>query len=499
MSVLRSQKAPAQSAAFELHLVGVNHLTAPVAVREALSYSELEAARWVALAVERNAVDLPGYSIREAAVLSTCNRTECYLVLASSAPGDAHGRGGSRLEARLARLLCGTRPDLQQEHHGAFYFREGEPAARHLLRVAAGLDSMVQGEAQILGQVHRAEEVAREAGGIGPILDRLFASAFRAGKRSRSETEIGRGAVSVASAAVELAVKVVGSLEKRKVLVLGAGETGRLVAQHLAHACPAELWIVNRTLSRAQTLAAEVGGTAAGLDDLARAMEQTDVVVAATQAESPLVTRSMVQSVMRRRRHSTVFIDISVPRNIEQAVHELDGAFVYDMDALQKIVRDNTLRREAEVPRVEAILAEETEQFLRWLNSLSAGPVIALLRDHFEEIRREEVQRHGRALGPKEMESVERITKAVMNKFLHGPTIELRRGETSDPHALDLVLRLFGLDQAAGANPGDVARAPGDLARAEGEEGADLSHTQTGAGTPERPSEALSRKDAESS
>jgi glutamyl-tRNA reductase len=442
---------------FEIHLVGINHQTAPTAVREALAYSEAEAARWVELAVEKDAVDLGGPRLTEAALLCTCNRTEAYVVL--SPPADSSRR--EDLERKLARLLCESRATVLEGETGLLYHSTGPDAARHLFRVAAGIDSMVQGEAQILGQVHGAHQLAREAGGVGPVLDRLFNTAFRAGKRSRHETEIGQGAVSVASAAVELAVKIVGSLEKRTCLVIGAGETGRLVAQHLAAQKPQHLRIANRTPEKAHDLAREVGGEGLGLDDIGGAIAQADLVVVATFAPQPLITRPMVQAARRHHSRSTVLIDISVPRNVDPAVHELDGAFVYDMDALNKIVRENMARRTAEVPKVEAILAEETEQFSRWIGSLAAGPLIAQLRDRFESLRQEEVRRHSGRLQPHEVEAVERATRGLLNKLLHGPTVHLRNGGGHDPETLELIRKIFQLDRATESRlPGALPAAP---------------------------------------
>jgi glutamyl-tRNA reductase len=429
--------------AFELRLVGLNHRTASTGIREALSYTEAEVIGWVGLAVEEGAIDLAGSQIREAALLSTCNRTEAYLVLTPPPPQDRT----SELERMLTGLLCGGRSALAAQHAEAFYIRTGAEAVRHLYRVASGLDSMVQGEAQILGQVHRSHEMAREAQGLGPLLDRLFTSAFHMGKRARSETDIGRGAISVASAAVELAVKVVGSLNRRTVVVVGAGETGRLVAQHLAEEKPHELWIANRTLERAEELAREVNGRAISLEALASTMAGADLVVSATFAPEPIITRAMVQETARHRRRSLVFIDVSVPRNVEPSVHELEGAFVYDMDALQKVVNENLARRGEEIPRVEAILEEEIGQFNRWIGSLSAGPLIAQLRARFEDVRQEEVRRHARGLKAHEIEAVERATRGLLNKLLHGPTVHLRNGGRDDPASYDLIRRMFRLEE----------------------------------------------------
>ncbi len=428
----------ADGPSFEVRAIGLSHRTAPVGIREALAYSEPDAVRWVELAVEEGAVDLGGARIREAALLSTCNRTEAYLVLGGNRGGPAG------LDSRLARMLCNGRIDPEC---GAFYHYRDREAALHLARVATGLDSMIQGEAQILGQVHRAHELAREADGVGPILDRLFMTAFRGAKRARSESGIGRGAVSVASAAVELAVKVVGPLGKKTALVVGAGETGRLVAQHLSSESPHELWITNRTPERGRALAAEVGGHFLELPHLPELLQRADVVVVAASAPQPLITRASAHEAIRRRRHSTIFIDISVPRNVEPSVNELDNAFVYDVDALQEVVRENLARRAGEIPRVELILDEEIRQFSRWLGSLGAGPLIAQLREHFEQVRRDEVRRHSRGLGADQAEVLERVTRGILNKFLHGPTVHLRNGGASDPESIEAVRRIFQLER----------------------------------------------------
>jgi len=456
-----SPKRGCEGPPIEIRLVGLNHETAPTAIRESLAYPEREASHWVRLAAEKGAIDLGGPVIREAALLSTCNRTEAYLVLACppAMPAEAD------LRRRLARLLCGARTEPLADQERILYQRQGAEAARHLFRVAAGLDSMVQGEPQILGQVHQAHVLAREAEGIGPVLDRLFTTAFRAGKHARTETAIGRGTVSVAGAAVELGVKVVGALSRRTVAVVGAGETGRLAARHLAAEEPHDLILVNRTLSRAEALAAEVNGRAAPLEALPQVLSRADLVVVAASAPRPLITRAMVQAAARHRSRSLVFMDVSVPRNVEPSVHELDGAFVYDLDALQQIVRDTFLRRREEAPKVEAILEEELHGFCRWLHSVAAGPLIAELRAHYERIRQEEVERHAKQLSPQEREAVDRATRGLLNKLLHGPTVLLRNGGSGEVEALELIRRIFQLDAAGPAAGAREAAGEDDRAK----------------------------------
>lgn len=447
----------------DLRLVGLNHLTASTAVREAITYSERAAGHWIRLAVERDAIDLGGPRVLEAALLCTCNRTEAYIVISTppaSTPED-------ELQARLARLLAGPQYAEIARQPDLLYQRHGREAVRHLLRVASGIDSMIQGEQQILGQVHQAHERAREAGGVGPVLDRLFTTAFHAGKRARSETAIGRGTVSVAGAAVELGIKVAGPLARHRVAVLGAGETGRLVAQHLAGERPLELVVVNRGLERAEALARETGGTALSLEGLPDLLQRVDLLVVAAGAPQPIVTPALVKAAQRHRSRSLVLVDISVPRNVDPAIDRLDGVYLFDLDALDEIVRDNLRRREDEVPKVEQLVDQELDRFCAWFRSLAAGPLISALRARFERIRHEEVQRHARHLNDREREAVERATRGLLNKLLHGPTVHLRNGGARDLEGLETIRRMFQLESGAEAEdpPDETAERPGSAAK----------------------------------
>lgn len=429
----------------ELYFVGTSHRLAPIEIRERIAYDEDKAYRWIESL--RGAPDpmltQAGVEVQEAALISTCNRTEAYFVLGGNVPNEALDQD---LRHALLRRLLGAHNALLDEHPSIFERRRGSDVPRWLFRVATGVESLVMGEAQILGQVNRAHELARNAGGVGPILERLFQSALHCGKRAHTETEIGRGSVSVASAACELAVKVVGSLRKRSALILGAGETAELTAKHLFDEHPDELWIANRTLAHAEAVCARVGGKPVSLDRLPELLTRVDVVLCATASPEPLVTRVMVQTAVRRRPRPLVFIDIAIPRDVDPAVHTLDNAFVYDMDALDKVVRENLARREREIPRVLTISEDELQHFNRWLTSRASGTLIVELRERCEELRRTEVERGARKRSAEEREVLDRVTRGLLNKLLHGPTSMLRNGAGADPETAALIRRLFQLD-----------------------------------------------------
>lgn len=402
----------------ELTLLGVTHRTEGVERREGLAFGPDDVRR----ALEGRGPDLP-----EALILSTCNRVELY----------AFGREPARTEQRLRELVreargldVGDRPLVA---HG------GE-ATRHLLRVSAGLDSMVLGEVQIQGQVKAAWELARAAGACGPGLDRLLAAAVHAGKRARAETAIGTGAVSVASAAVTLATRIFGQLEGRTVLVIGAGETGRLAAQHLAERRPRELRIANRSPERAARLAEQVCGKPIEWTELEKALAETDVAVSATAAPEPVLTAQMVTAAMAGRRdRPLVLIDVAVPRDVDPRAAEGENVFLYPIDALQGVVDRSLARRREEVPKVETIIEEEAERYHEWLRGRDATPVVRELREHFEKVRAAELERSLKHFPEGERQRVERLTRALVNKLLHLPTTRLK---DVDPDTGDGVDRL---------------------------------------------------------
>jgi glutamyl-tRNA reductase len=416
----------------EILVCGVDHRTAPLELRETLAFSPEEAR--AALAGLRGDGVLP-----EIALLSTCNRTELYAASSDVAAG---------LD-RLRERLGGLKGLDLAPHAAGVHAQSGPAAARHLFRVAAGLDSMVLGEKQILGQVRDAHALAREEGTAGPVLDHLFQTALHAGKRAQAETQIGAGAASVPSAAVALAAKVFGNLEQRRVVVVGAGATAELAARRFAERKPAALVVANRTRERAASLAEAVGGAARPLEELPAVLLEADVVVCATRAPGFVVTAAMVARAMAgRRQRPLVLVDVAVPRDVEPEAGQEENVFLYPIDALRTIVDQSLARRQQEAPRVEVLVAEECGRFLEWLRGLEATPVVRELREHFERVRAEEVKKILSHFHESDRERVERLTKALVNKLLHAPTVRLKARD-GEPEAhrerLHAVRELFAL------------------------------------------------------
>jgi glutamyl-tRNA reductase len=395
--------------AMDILLLGANHRTAPADVRAALAR---DAAGVQALLSRIR----DGGVLREAAILSTCNRTEFYAVA-------DNGQAGREF---LGELIA-SESSVRIENGRCGVALETAGAALHLHRVAAGLDSMMLGEPQVLGQVRDAHVAARSAGTLGAILDRLFGSALHAGKRARAESGIAAGAVSVASAAVALAERVFSSLADRSVVVVGAGETGRLVARHFSERNVGDLVIANRSLERAKAVAEDVGGRAIDLGGLPAALATTSVVISATSAPGFVIPASMVADAARKRpdRH-LVLVDIAVPPDIDPRAAAPENVFLYPLDALQTIVDQNRARREKEVPHAEAIVHGECERFLAWARSRSAVPVLRELREHFERVRVEEVSKNLRHFSEADQHHVERLTRSLINRLLRVPTTRLK-------------------------------------------------------------------------
>jgi len=327
------------------------------------------------------------------------------------------------------------------------------------------VDSLMVGEPQILGQVREAFDLAEKHRGAGALLTRLFNTAVHVGKRARTETEIGKGTVSVAYAAVEMAQKIFDGLENHGVLVIGAGETGALAARHFADAKPRELTVVNRTFEKAQELAADLGGRALPWEEMDRALVNARVVVAATGAPEAILDQKRMEAVLKRSdRGPKVMVDISNPRNIHPKVGDLDRIFLYDLDALESIAEQNRARRRKEIPKVEGIVAEEVDRFLAWYDSLEMVPVIRALRGRFEEIAGKEMQKQAKNFHPSDREALKEYTRALLNKLLHQPTTRIRNVEPSSSHGLHKLVaiqELFELDVEAyngdseGSGPGE--------------------------------------------
>ena len=405
-----------------LFLLGVNHRTAALEDREALALSPAE----VLDLLERLA---PRGVLRECLVLSTCNRTEIYAVAAEITAAEQ--------EVRNAVKHLRGRDLLEPGPHR--YLRSGPAVATHLLRVACGLDSMVLGDVQILGQVKEAYRLARQAGTAGVLLDRLLETALHAGKRARGETAIGAGHVSMSSSAVAAAVDAVG-LRGRRVLVVGAGETARLAARHAADHHPAVIVIANRSEERAEALAQEVGGHPMPLERLHEALATVDVMFSATSAPGTVIAADVVREAMTRRpARPLMVLDLALPRDVEAAAGDVPGVTLRTLDTIRAAVDQSLSTRSAEVPQVEAIVAEEGDRFSQWTRSLAATPTLIALREHFERIRSEELDRVLRHANDEERQRAERLTRVLVNRLLHVPMLRLRQ---TDAASTDGQLRL---------------------------------------------------------
>ena len=418
-----------------LTLVGLSHKTAPVEIREKLTFPANRQEEALSLLTSTPAVN-------EAVIVSTCNRTEIYCVTASGADGpdaviDFIADYHSLDRHELARYL---------------YISEGEAVVKHLFRVVASLDSMVLGEAQILGQVKEAYEASFNAGASQRIFNKLFRQSFELGKRVRNETEIGENAVSISYAAVELAKQVFESLDGRTILVLGAGKMSELTAKHLVSNGVKKVLVANRTHERALELASKFDGEAIVYDDMFDRMSEADIVISSTAATHYVVTKERVAAARKGRRGAPLFfIDIALPRDIDPAVNDLADVYLYNIDDLNGVVSQNLEERMREAERAEVIIAEEMDSFERWLESMDVVPTVAAMRAKAEAIRNAEMQRAIKRLGglsEKELETVEKLSCAIVNKMLHGPTERLKQvaGEKDGYNYVESARYLYGLD-----------------------------------------------------
>ena len=408
-----------------LTLVGLSHQSTPIAVR-ARAFVPLPEAGELAR-------ELAGEG--EAVCLSTCNRTELYLV------GDA-------AESRALAALGHVSGLSEDELRGAVYRLHDEAAALHLFRVAAGLDSMVPGEGEILGQVREAYE----AGAPGSILDRLFREALHAGKKVRAETAIGESPASISSAAAALAQQVFGDLSGCRVLLAGAGHVAELAARSLVARGASIAFVANRSEDRARDLAGRFGGEAVSLDAVAGRLVEVDVLLTATGAPERTLTRESVEGALRARKGRPLFmIDLAVPRNLDPEIHDVDGCFLYDIDDLESVVAAGLAGRRREAARAESIVVAEAERFREWHASREVVPEIASLRAWAEEVRAAELERARNRLGLSEDQhaAVESVTARIVDKLLHLPTVRLKEaaaGANGGSYA-EALRHLFGLDE----------------------------------------------------
>jgi glutamyl-tRNA reductase len=410
----------------QLFAVGVNHTTAPLEVREKVSFPAdgMED-------VLRDLVD--HHAAREAAIVSTCNRTEIYC------------------NAEDPRATVAWLADYRQlsstEIEPYIYQLPREKAVKHAFRVASGLDSMVLGEPQILGQLKQAVRSAEHAGTLGVLLHKLFQRTFRVAKEVRSSTDIGANSVSMAAASVRLALRIFPTISEQAVLFIGAGEMIDLCAAHFAAQRPRRMTVANRTVERAEQLATRLGGRAITLNDLTDELALHDIVVTCTASPLPLLGKGLVERALRQRKRRPIFmVDLAVPRDVEPEVGELDDVFLYTVDSLAEIVRDGLDARQGAVAQAEAIIDTNVTGFMQWLESRELVPTIRALRDQAERNRRHEVERALRALakGEDPAQVVEALSRGLTNKLLHAPSHALSHASGDDKdHLADLINRLY--------------------------------------------------------
>ena len=428
----------------ELLALGVSHKTAPLDLRERLSLTE---GRAVGALQELTAAG----GIHEAAAISTCNRTELYLVVSDPVEAESTALGILTRQAE-------TRPT---ELLGHLYSLRAEEAARHLMRVTAGLDSMIVGEAEIQGQVKRAYELSMVEGATGPVLNRLFRGALSAAGRAREETAVGEKGVSIPSVAVELARRDLGDLSERRVLIVGAGETAELLAKALVARGVRTVFVANRHYDRAIGLAERFGGGAVRFEALPEQLAETDIVVTATNSPHHVIERDELAQVMAERAERPLLaIDIAVPRDIDPSCREIAGVSVHDIDDVQQIVERNASGREAEAKRAERILEAELDRFERWLGLQEVVPTISALREHGDEVvRRVLAENEGRweSLTAADRERVEKMAGAIASRILHDPTLRIRRSACSGEayFFISALRELFGLDVELGLETGE--------------------------------------------
>lgn len=412
--------------------LGINHKTAPVDVREKVAFAP------ESMAEAMNAAKVSA-DLKEIAILSTCNRTEVYCSSAIE---------GSRALLEWLGEYHGLDPEQLQDCSYAFW---DEDAARHMMRVASGLDSLVLGEPQILGQLKSAYSVSQENGYVGAELGRLFQQTFSVAKQVRTDTAIGENPVSVAYAAVSLAQHIFADMSTSKALLIGAGETIELVARHLSQAGVKEITVANRTLNRALTLAEEFSGKAILLGDIPEALADADIVIASTASQLPILGKGAVESALKKRKHRPIFmVDIAVPRDIETQVGELDDVYLYTVDDLKEVIEENQRSRETAARQAEEIIENGAHDFMRQLRSLDAVDVLTMFRGQAEMLRDQELEKALKQLenGKPADEVLAMLARGLTNKMLHHPTIQMRKASADGRgDMLELVQELYQLGE----------------------------------------------------
>lgn len=411
----------------QLFTLGLNHQTAPLAIRERVAFHAERLQSALSELMRREPV-------KEAAIVSTCNRTELYCASAEPQAALEWLAGYHRVGAHELKPYVYTLPQAD--------------AVRHAFRVASGLDSMVVGEPQILGQMKEAMRTAEAAGALGTLLSKLFQRSFAVAKEVRSNTGIGTNVVSMAAAAVKLAARIFPSLADQKVMFIGAGEMIELCATHFAAQRPRAMAVANRTLERAEQLAHRVNAKSIELRDLPEHLPEYDIVVSCTASSLPIIGKGTMERTIRARRHRPIFmVDLAVPRDIEPEVARMDDVFLYTIDDLAATVREGLDARQSAVAQAEAIIESQVGSFLHWMKTREMVPLIRQLRDSAEEARRREVERAARMLarGEDPQTVLEALSHGLTNKLLHAPTQALNQGEEGDESFKALVARLYHL------------------------------------------------------
>lgn len=414
-----------------LALLGLSHQTASVDFRERVALDQHGAVRLL-----NRLRETPG--IEESLVISTCNRTEIYAV----------AQDDLDILEPMAALLADQTGVHREELDAHVYRRADRDVVHHLFMVASGLDSMVVGENQILGQVKEAYSNAVTTRAKGPLVDALMHRAFMLGKQVRTQTGLGRGRLSVAGVACELAEKIFHDLSTRKVLLVGAGETGELVITHLKEHGVTDITVTNRTLVRAEELSVRFGGRAVPFDGLWDAVGQAEILITSTAAAEPVITAEPLRRALGRRATPLFIIDIAVPRDVAADVDDLADVFLYDIDALQTVVRETIDKRRGEVHRARAMVAEATDRFVDWQRSQAVTPTIVQVREQFEAIRHDEIEKLKGQMTAADFEVVDRATRAIINKLLHHPTVHIKQAakKPDSGPVLQAFRLLLGLD-----------------------------------------------------
>ena len=416
-----------------LFAISINHRTATVELREAVYLKEDEIGPFINFAKENQ--------IKEGLILSTCNRTEIFGIPANSEA--SHEKFQSLL------LNFKTTQNISEQNFQKFVSRD---AIKHLFSVATGIDSLLIGDNQVFKQVKDSFQAAEESNFAGYIMHRIFDATIRTGKRAISETSISEGAVTVSYAAVQLTEKIFSNLNKKSALVIGTGETGEIAAKHLSEKGIGSLAVTNRTQEKAERLTQKLNAKVIPFTQFKDLIYKYDIIISATASPDILLRKDDVKNALKKRNNNPmILMDIAVPRDIDPATKDIDYVFYHDLDSLNIIVEQNLAKRKSEIPKVEKIIEEELDNFWEWYNSLQAAPAIKDLRDFFEDIRNEEVEKNKNKFSAEDQEKLDIVTKRIINKILHHPTIELRKTGDSNSHSdevavkIGIIKELFGI------------------------------------------------------